>query len=53
MTIPTRKWRAFDQTIEEVRAKFDDLPPDELEALIEEAVSATRQSAGRQPPPLS
>lgn len=38
------KWRVLDQTIEEVRTKFDDLPPDELEALIDEAVSATRQS---------
>jgi len=31
------------QTIEEVRSKFDDLPPAELEALIDEAVSATRR----------
>jgi hypothetical protein len=38
------KWRVLDQTIEEVRTKFDDLPPDELEALIDEAVTATRQS---------
>jgi hypothetical protein len=32
------------QTIEKVRAKFDDLPPAELEALIDEAIVATRQS---------
>lgn len=38
------KWRVLDQTIEEVRAKFDDLPPEELQALVDEAVAATRQS---------
>ena len=36
------KWRALEQTIEEVRARFEDVPPAELEALIDEAVSATR-----------
>lgn len=34
----------LDQTIKEVRSKFDDLPPAELEALIDKAVSATRQT---------
>lgn len=38
------KWRVLDQTIAEVRAKFADVPADELESLIDEAVSATRQS---------
>ncbi len=36
------KWRVFDQTLADVRSKFADLPPDELEALIDEAVSAAR-----------
>ena len=57
MTTLTRKWRAFDRTVEEVRAKFADLSPAKLEALIDEAVAATRQSAeregGRLPPSLS
>ena len=38
------KWRVFDQTVAEVRAKFDDLPAAEIETLIDEAVSALRQS---------
>jgi len=38
------KWRVFDQTVAEARAKFEDVPADELEALIDEAVVATRQS---------
>ncbi len=38
------KWRVLDQTIAEVRAKFADVPADELESLIDEAVIATRQS---------
>ena len=38
------KWRVFDQTIAEVRAKFDDVSPEVLESLIDEAVSATREA---------
>jgi hypothetical protein len=38
------KWRVFDQTLAETRSKFADLPPDELEALIDEAVAATREA---------
>lgn len=33
-------WRAFDKTLGEVRKKFADMNPDELEALIKEAVDA-------------
>ena len=40
------RWRVFDQTIAEARSRFADLPPDELQALIDEAVSASRRSAG-------
>jgi hypothetical protein len=36
------KWRVLDQTIAEARSKFADLPPDELEALLAEAVAAAR-----------
>ena len=37
------KWRVFDQTLAEVRSKFSDLPTDQLESLIDEAVAAARQ----------
>jgi hypothetical protein len=38
------KWRVLDQTIAEARSKFADMPPEAVEALIDEAVAATRQS---------
>lgn len=38
------KWRVLDQTVAEARAKFEDVPTAELEALIDDAVVATRQS---------
>jgi hypothetical protein len=41
------RWRVLDQTMAEARGKFADLPPNELEALLEEAVAVTR----RAPPP--
>jgi hypothetical protein len=37
------KWRVFDQTLTEVRDKFADMPPQELEELINEAVAAARK----------
>jgi hypothetical protein len=37
------KWRVLDQTIAEAREKFADMAPDELEAVIEEAVAGARQ----------
>ena len=40
------KWRVLDQTITEARAKFEDMDPDEMDALIGEAVAAARQPAG-------
>lgn len=40
------KWRVLDQTITEARSKFEDMAPDELDALIGEAVAAVRQPAG-------
>ncbi len=38
------KWRVLDQTMAEARGKFADLAPEDLETLIDEAVSATRQA---------
>ena len=40
------KWRVLDQTITEARSKFEDMAPDELDALIGEAVAAARQHVG-------
>ena len=37
------RWRVFDQVLEEVRGGFSDLPTEELEALIDEAVVAVRR----------
>ena len=39
------RWRVLDQTMAAAREKFADLPPAELEALLEEAVAATREDA--------
>jgi hypothetical protein len=38
------KWRVLDQTMAEARGKFADMPPDQLESMIDEAVAATRQA---------
>ncbi len=38
------KWRVLDQTVAEVRSKFADLAPNELEAMIDEAVTTVRQA---------
>ena len=37
------KWRLFDQTVNEVRRSFADLPADQLQNLIDEAVSSVRK----------
>ena len=42
------KWRVFNETLTEVREKFADLPPDELQAMIDEACASVR--AERFPP---
>lgn len=39
------KWRVLDQTMAEARAGFADLSPEALDALVEEAVTATRAPA--------
>ena len=38
------RWRVLDQTVAEARASFADLPPHELQAMIDEAVEASRPS---------
>ncbi len=38
------RWRVLDQTMSEARSKFSDLPAGSLEALLSEAVVATRQA---------
>jgi hypothetical protein len=37
------KWRLFDQTVNEVRQAFADVPPDELQNMIDEAVVSVRK----------
>jgi hypothetical protein len=38
------KWRLFDQTVNEVREAFADVPADELDSLINEAVASARKA---------
>ena len=42
------KWRVLDQTMAEARGKFADLPSEDLDSLINEAVTATRQADSSQ-----
>ena len=41
------KWRVFDRTLADVRSKFADMTPEALEALIDQAVAATRKVSPR------
>jgi hypothetical protein len=41
------KWRVLDQTIAEARDKFSDMPPEELQGMIDEAVAAARRPEKR------
>lgn len=41
------KWRVLDQSMSEARGKFADLPADELQALLDEAVASTRAPPAR------
>lgn len=43
------KWRVLDQTITEVREKFADMPPDDLQALVDEATGSVRDVATARP----
>jgi hypothetical protein len=38
------KWRVLDQTMAEARSKFADMPAEELESVIDEAVAAARKA---------
>jgi hypothetical protein len=38
------RWRVLDQTVTEARGKFADLPADELDRVLDEAVAETRQA---------
>lgn len=38
------KWRVLDQTMAEARSKFADMPSEELESVIDEAVGASRKA---------
>jgi Ribbon-helix-helix domain len=38
------KWRVLDQTVAEARGKFADMPPEQLESVIDEAVAAARKA---------
>ncbi len=39
------RWRVLDEAMSEARSKFADMPSDEVDALLEEAVSETRKVA--------
>lgn len=42
------KWRVLDQTLVEARAAFEDLRPDEMQSLIDEATDAVRSEMRRE-----
>jgi hypothetical protein len=42
-------WRLFDQTVNEVREAFADMPAQELDTLIHEAVASVRKDKHRRP----
>ena len=44
------RWRMFDRSVQEVRARAAHIPVDELQAIIDEAVTAVRTT--RPPPAL-
>lgn len=37
------KWHVFKQTLTEVRSKFADLSPEEVQSLVDEALTAVRE----------
>ena len=39
------KWRVLDQTMAEAHSKFSDMPTEEVEAMIDEAIATTRQAS--------
>lgn len=47
------RWRLFDQSLAEARAGFADLSPDQMDALIDEAVTEVRRARTRPDPQAS
>ena len=43
------RWRVLDHTVAEARGKFADLPSEEVEAVIDEAVAAARKTGAPKP----
>ena len=43
------KWSMLDQNVTDARAAFADLPPDELDQLLDEAVAAAREEEAKAP----
>ncbi len=43
------RWRVLEQSMAEARGKFSDLAPDELGALLQEAVAAARAAPAKDP----
>lgn len=41
------KWRVFDQTVTEARQAFIDVAPDALEALVEDAIEASKNKEAK------
>lgn len=42
------RWRIFHQTVQEARTAFADVPPDDLQKMIDEAVEEVRAKRHRQ-----
>lgn len=42
------RWRIFNQTVRETRVAFADVPPEELQKMIDEAVEDVRAKRRRQ-----
>jgi hypothetical protein len=47
---PKDRWDNLDKTLTEVRSRFADLPLDELEALVDEALGAVRKESSKGAP---
>jgi hypothetical protein len=41
------RWRVFDRTMAEAQSGFSDIPPGDVDALIDQAVIATRRDASK------
>lgn len=43
------RWRMLDRTVDGIRNRNQDIPPEELTAIIDEAVSSVRSSTTKRP----